>query len=88
MLAAQAGGCTLTTVESLGSARKLHPLQEAFVDTGAIQCGFCTPGFVMSTVAFLQEAPSSTEADIREALSGNICRCTGYSAIYRSIQKA
>ena len=78
MLAAQAGGCTLTTVESLGSARKLHPLQEAFVDTGAIQCGFCTPGMVLSAHALLKSNPHPTEEEVRDALSGNLCRCTGY----------
>ncbi|HVB24938.1 MAG TPA: molybdopterin cofactor-binding domain-containing protein [Ktedonobacteraceae bacterium] len=78
MLAAQAGGCTLTTVESLGNARKLHPLQEAFIDTGAIQCGFCTPGMVLSAYALLQENANPTEAEVRDAISGNLCRCTGY----------
>src|SRR5206468_2986222 len=77
-LAAQVGGCTLTTVESLGSARKLHPLQEAFIDTGAIQCGFCTPGMVLSAHALLKRNPNPTEDEIRDALSGNLCRCTGY----------
>lgn len=88
MLAAQAGGCTLTTVESLGNARKLHPLQEAFIDTGAIQCGFCTPGMVLSAYALLQENPNPTEAEVRDAISGNLCRCTGYVKPVQAILRA
>src|SRR6266513_4767017 len=87
-LAAQVGGCTLTTVESLGSARKLHPLQEAFIDTGAIQCGFCTPGMVLSAHALLKRNPTPTEDEIRDALSGNLCRCTGYVKPVQAIQRA
>src|SRR5581483_9963164 len=88
MLAAQAGGCTLTTVESLGSARKLHPLQEAFVDSGAIQCGFCTPGMVLSAHALLQRNPNPSEAEVRDALSGNLCRCTGYVKPVQAVLRA
>ena len=88
MLAAQAGGCTLTTVESLGTARKLHPLQEAFIDSGAIQCGFFTPGMVLSAYALLQENANPTEAEIRDAISGNLCRCTGYVKPVQAIQRA
>ena len=88
MLAAQAGGCTLTTVESLGSARKLHPLQEAFVDSGAIQCGFCTPGMVLSAYALLQRNPDPSEAEVRDALSGNLCRCTGYVKPVQAVLRA
>src|SRR5438128_3569611 len=88
MLAAQAGGCTLTTVESLGSARKLHPLQEAFVDSGAIQCGFCTPGMLLSAHALLKSNPRPTEDEVRDALSGNLCRCTGYVKPVQAIQRA
>ena len=88
MLAAQAGGCTLTTAESLGSARKLHPLQEAFVDTGAIQCGFCTPGMILSAHALLQHNPNPTEAEVRDALSGNLCRCTGYVKPVQAVLRA
>jgi putative selenate reductase molybdopterin-binding subunit len=88
MLAAQVGGCTLTTVESLGTARKLHPLQEAFIDSGAIQCGFCTPGMVLSAYALLQENANPTEAEIRDAISGNLCRCTGYVKPVQAIQRA
>ncbi|MDQ2713612.1 MAG: molybdopterin-dependent oxidoreductase [Chloroflexota bacterium] len=78
MLAMQAGGTTLTTTESLGTARKLHPLQEAFIDTGAIQCGFCTPGMLLSAHALLKRNPNPSEEEVRDALSGNLCRCTGY----------
>ena len=88
MLAAQAGGCTLTTVESLGNARNLHPLQEAFIDTGAIQCGFCTPGMVLSAHALLQQNPNPTEVEVREAISGNLCRCTGYVKPVQAILRA
>src|SRR5258708_17028446 len=88
MLAAQAGGCTLTTVESLGSARKLHPLQEAFVDTGAIQCGFCTPGMLLAAQALLKSNPRPTEEEVRDALSGNLCRCTGYVKPVQAVLRA
>jgi putative selenate reductase molybdopterin-binding subunit len=88
MLAAQAGGCTLTTVESLGNARKLHPLQEAFVDTGAIQCGFCTPGMVLSAYSLLEKNPRPSEEEVRDALSGNLCRCTGYVKPVQAVMRA
>jgi len=87
-LAAQVGGCTLTTVESLGTARKLHPIQEAFVDTGAIQCGFCTPGMVLSAHALLKRNPNPTEDEVRDALSGNLCRCTGYVKPVQAVLRA
>src|SRR3989441_1624581 len=87
-LAAQVGGGTLTTVESLGSARNLHPLQEAFIDTGAIQCGFCTPGMVLSAHALLKRNPNPTEDEIRDALSGNLCRCTGYVKPVQAVLRA
>ncbi len=87
-LAAQVGGCTLTTVESLGTARKLHPIQEAFVDTGAIQCGFCTPGMVLSAHALLKHNPDPTEEEVRDALSGNLCRCTGYVKPVQAVLRA
>lgn len=87
-LAAQAGGCTLTTVESLGSARKLHPLQEAFIDSGAIQCGFCTPGMLLSASALLKRNPSPSEEEVREAFSGNLCRCTGYVKPVQAVLRA
>ncbi len=88
MLGAQAGGCTLTTVESLGTIRKLHPIQEAFIDTGAIQCGFCTPGMVLSAHALLKRNPRPTEDEVRDALSGNLCRCTGYVKPVQAVMRA
>jgi putative selenate reductase molybdopterin-binding subunit len=87
-LAAQVGGCTLTTVESLGNARKLHPLQEAFIDTGAIQCGFCTPGMLLAAYALLKSNPAPGEEEVREALSGNLCRCTGYVKPVQAVLRA
>ena len=78
MLAAQANGCDVLTIEGLAQDGKLHPIQEAFAEEGAAQCGYCTPGFIMRTYAFLQEHPHPDEAEIRAALAGNICRCTGY----------
>ncbi|HLI87480.1 MAG TPA: molybdopterin cofactor-binding domain-containing protein [Ktedonobacteraceae bacterium] len=88
MLAAQAGGCTLTTVESLGSPELLHPLQEAFVAVGAVQCGFCTPGMLLSAYALLQRNPRPTESEVRDALSGNLCRCTGYVKPVQAVMRA
>ncbi len=78
MLAAQAEGAKVLTVEGLAQGAKLHPIQEAFAQAGAAQCGFCTPGLIMRTYALLQEQPDPTEAEVRAALGGNICRCTGY----------
>ncbi len=78
MLAAQSNGCELLTIEGLAKDGKLHPIQEAFAQEGAAQCGYCTPGFIMRAYAFLQEHPHPTEDDVRAALAGNICRCTGY----------
>jgi aerobic carbon-monoxide dehydrogenase small subunit len=77
-LAAQADGVELLTIEGLSLDGSLHPIQEAFAGEGAAQCGFCTPGFIMRAYAFLQEHPHPNEADVRAALGGNICRCTGY----------
>ncbi|GAC1614685.1 MAG: xanthine dehydrogenase molybdenum-binding subunit XdhA [Ktedonobacteraceae bacterium] len=88
MLAAQVGGCTLTTVESLGSSDNLHALQAAFVETGAVQCGFCTPGMLLSAHALLKNNPAPTEEDVREALSGNLCRCSGYVKPVRAVLRA
>jgi putative selenate reductase molybdopterin-binding subunit len=88
MLAAQAGGCTLTTVEGLGSLHKLHPLQEAFVEVGAVQCGYCTPGMLLSAHALLQRNDRPTENEIRDALSGNLCRCTGYQKPVQAVMLA
>jgi aerobic carbon-monoxide dehydrogenase small subunit len=81
MLAVQARGHEVTTVEGVARGEELSPLQEAFRESHSFQCGFCTPGFVMSTVALLSENPTPDEDEIRETLSGNICRCTGYESI-------
>ena len=88
MLAVQARGAVVQTIEGLEHDGQLHPIQQAFRESHAFQCGFCTPGFVMSTVAFLEETRSPSEAEIREALSGNICRCTGYQSIVEGVQLA
>jgi carbon-monoxide dehydrogenase small subunit len=86
MLAVQADGHEITTVEGLGTMDDLHPLQEAFQEAHAVQCGFCTPGFLMTLVPFLEENPNPTEAEIREAISGNLCRCTGYQHIVDAVK--
>jgi carbon-monoxide dehydrogenase small subunit len=88
MLAVQARGADVQTIEGLETNGQLHPVQLAFRESHSFQCGFCTPGFVMSTIAFLNETRSPTEAEIREALSGNICRCTGYQSIVEGVQLA
>jgi aerobic carbon-monoxide dehydrogenase small subunit len=84
MLAVQANGCAITTVEGLAHDEELHPLQMAFWEHHGLQCGFCTPGILMTLVEFLGATPDPTEPEVREALSGNICRCTGYYAIVRA----
>jgi len=81
MLAVQASGAEVTTIEGLADGDTLHPLQQAFMETFAFQCGFCTPGFVMSTLAVLRDDPAADEATVRRELSGNLCRCTGYQTI-------
>ena len=83
VLAAQADGHEVVTVEGLGNGG-LHPVQDAFVETGAVQCGFCTPGLVVATAALLERNPDPTDDEIREALSGNLCRCTGYQHIVQA----
>ncbi len=88
MLAAQAGGCTLTTVDGLAPAQQLHPLQQAFIECGAVQCGFCTPGMLLSAAAFLQQNPDPTEVEVRDALSGNLCSCTGYEKPVQAVLHA
>jgi aerobic carbon-monoxide dehydrogenase small subunit len=88
MLAAQASDSDLLTIEGLAQEGKLHPIQEAFAEEGAAQCGYCTPGFIMRTYAFLQENPQPTEDDVRAALAGNICRCTGYVKPVAAVLKA
>ncbi|MEM2890214.1 MAG: (2Fe-2S)-binding protein [Candidatus Hadarchaeum sp.] len=87
-LALQAQGKEITTVKGLGTMEKLHPVQEAFVKYGAIQCGFCTPGMVITAKAFLEKNPNPTREEIREAISGNLCRCTGYQKIVDAIEAA
>ena len=86
MLAVQAQGGQVTTIEGLAQNGTMHPMQAAFRECHGLQCGFCTPGMVMSAVQLLQDNPEATEAEIREGLDGNICRCTGYHNIVRSIQ--
>ncbi len=81
VLALEAAGREVTTIEGLADGTRLHPIQQAFVDAGAIQCGFCTPGMVLSAKALLDRNPSPTERDVRVAISGNLCRCTGYQKI-------
>jgi len=87
-LAADADGAEITTVEGLAEGDRLHPVQQAFIDTGAVQCGYCTPGYIMSVKALLDRTPQPSPADIEEAVSGNICRCTGYAKIVDAIQLA
>jgi carbon-monoxide dehydrogenase small subunit len=89
LFAVQAQGHDITTVEGLApSKERLHPVQEAFWEAHGLQCGFCTPGFLMTTVAFLMENPNPTEEQIRQALSGNLCRCTGYQNIVEAVRLA
>jgi carbon-monoxide dehydrogenase small subunit len=88
VLAAQADGHEVTTVEGLADGDELHPVQQAFVDAGAVQCGFCTPGLVVATVDLLRRSPQPTDDEIREALSGNLCRCTGYAKIFDAVRAA
>ena len=88
MLAVQARGASITTIEGLADGDDLNPLQSALRDSHAFQCGFCTPGFVMQITALLQENPSPTETEVRETLSGNLCRCTGYETIINGVLSA
>ena len=88
VLAAQADGHEVTTVEGLAAGGELHRVQRAFVEAGAVQCGFCTPGLVVATVDLLERAPSPSDDEIREALSGNLCRCTGYAKIFDAVRLA
>ena len=88
VLAVQADGADVTTVEGLASGDELHPVQQAFHEQHGLQCGYCTPGFVMATVSLLQENPSPTEEEIRHGLEGTLCRCTGYHNIVRAVQAA
>lgn len=88
MFAVQADGHELLTVEGLGTIEELHPLQEAFQDAHGLQCAFCTPGFLMTLVPFLDENPDPSEDEIREAIAGNLCRCTGYQNIIAAVKLA
>jgi len=86
MLAVQAQGATITTIEGLAQNGTMHPMQEAFRECHGLQCGFCTPGMVMASVQILKDKPDASEADIREGLDGNICRCTGYQNIVKAVR--
>jgi len=88
MLAVQATGHEVQTVEALGTPQQMHPLQEAFHEAHGLQCGFCTPGFLMTLLPFLESNPNPSEAEIREAISGNLCRCTGYQHIVDAVRLA
>jgi aerobic carbon-monoxide dehydrogenase small subunit len=88
VLGAQADGHAVVTVEGLASGDGLHPVQQAFVDAGAVQCGFCTPGLVVAAADLLQRSPAPSDDEIREALSGNLCRCTGYQKIFDAVRAA
>jgi len=87
-LAVQADGCSITTVEGLGTGDKLHPLQQSFMELGGLQCGYCTPGFLITACAMLNRTPNPTEDEVRAGLSGNLCRCTGYTQIVESVMAA
>lgn len=86
MLAAQLEGRSITTIEGLSGAEGLHPLQEAFIEHGAVQCGYCTPGMVLTSLGLMGRKPCPTREEIREAISGNLCRCTGYQKIVDAIE--
>jgi len=88
MLAAQADGRQVLTIEGLAQNGTLHPIQQAFIDTGGVQCGFCTPGMIMATKALLDRNSKPVLDDVREGLAGNLCRCTGYSKIYEAVLAA
>ena len=87
-LAVDCDGKSVETIESLSNGRELHPIQQSYLDEGGVQCGFCTPGFIMTTKALLEEIPKPTESEIRGYLKGNLCRCTGYVNIVKAVQLA
>jgi carbon-monoxide dehydrogenase small subunit len=88
VLAVQADGSEIKTIEGVALGDSLHPVQETFVEMGAIQCGFCTPGMILSATSLLEKNPEPTEHEVRQALSGNLCRCTGYQKIVEAVQEA
>lgn len=88
LLTAMIAGKTVLTIEGLGDEKHLHPIQQAFVDTGAVQCGYCTPGMILAAKALLDENPKPSADEIKEAISGNLCRCTGYTKIIEAIDQA
>ena len=88
ILAVQADGCEITTIEGISDGDKLHPLQEAFRNNHGLQCGYCTPGMIMSGIKLVENNPNISESEIRKGLEGNICRCTGYNNIVKSISEA
>lgn len=88
VLTVQADGSSIITIEGIGSEGNLHPVQEGFWEKHGLQCGYCTPGMIMTSIALLQQIPNPTEAEIRHGLEGNICRCTGYQNIVKSVQWA
>jgi len=87
ILAAQVQGREILTIEGLATDGELHPLQQAFIDTFAVQCGYCTPGMILAAKALLDESPGATEEEIKEGLSGNLCRCTGYTKIIEAVKQ-
>ncbi len=88
VLAPQADGTDVLTIEGLADGDRLHPIQRAFVDAGGVQCGFCTPGFIMSVYALLRDNPEPTDDEVRSAIEGNLCRCTGYAKIVEAVRLA
>ncbi|MBP8612875.1 MAG: (2Fe-2S)-binding protein [Candidatus Atribacteria bacterium] len=88
VLAAEANGTEITTIKGIGDIFHLHPLQKAFIETGAVQCGYCTPGTILSAYALLQKNPNPTEDDIKKAIDGNLCRCTGYVQQIEAVKRA
>lgn len=88
VLAVEVDGSRITTIEGVQAGEVLHPIQQAFIDTGAVQCGFCTPGMILTTKALLDENPEPSEGDIEHYLEGNLCRCTGYTKIVEAVHRA